>query len=112
MSFILTKKNSVDNRNEAQINEDNAITRFYFTDEFNMYSADSKIKNSIKINIKCENGTHEVNFNGYVNTINDSDVKRILIANGYNIPAHFNEKIEYEELSKIMKKPQKNCLIS
>ena len=112
MAFILTKCKNLDHRTQSQVEEDNAITKFYFNDEINVYNYESKIKNTIKVSTECTNGIHEVNFNGNVGAIADNDVKRILIANGYNVPAHFNNKHEYEELTKLMKKPQKSCIVS
>ena len=111
MDFILTKRNSIDNRNESQINSDDSITKFYFSDELNVYSSDRKIKNIIKINTTCNDNSHEINFNGNIKTISDSDIKRIIIANGYTVPEHFN-KSEYSDLQKVMYKPQKTCILS
>ena len=112
MAFILTKCNNLDHRTQSQIEEDNAITKFYFNDEINVYNYESKIKNIIKVSTECKNGLHAINFNGNLATVSDSDIKRILVANGFNIPAHFNNKHEYEELSKLMKKNQKSCIVS
>ena len=48
MAFILTKCKNLDHRTQSQVEEDNAITKFYFNDEINVYNYESKIKNIIK----------------------------------------------------------------
>jgi len=94
--FDLIKRDGVDNRSILQIAQDDEILCNYFPNEFNIFRKDSKLHNNIKINSKCRIKNkvccHKVIFNDECHYVSYSDLKRIIIANGFLLPDHFIEK--------------------
>jgi len=94
--FKLIKRDGIDNRSILQIVQDDEILCNYFPNEFNIFRKDSKLHNTILIHTKCKIKNnicwHKVLFNDDCSYVSYSDLKRIIIANGYLLPEHFIEK--------------------